>query len=114
MNPTQVITHIDREPRTPCFGLVGRLFGHKYVARYEVNKQTSPNAREHLVRVVGRLTDTHVALAPGDRLRALEMLADALHSTEQFMNHEICVRCGNVVNFEMEGDPDEEEGADES
>jgi len=107
----------DPTPAPPCQGILGKLLGHKYAARFEVIKQSSPHSRDMMMRAITRLTDVGTPLASHERVRSIEAVADTIQGAEQFLTHEICIRCGHVIVIELgieDDDDEEEEEPDES
>jgi hypothetical protein len=78
-----------------CKGLFGWLFGHKFEARYdENNDETEPGNF-----TVQQVPENVLYLAVEDG----ELLSDILksmkaNSSKSTYIHDICVRCGKVIN----------------
>jgi len=87
--------------KTPCDGIWGRLFGHKYVARYD----TEDNFPSQLdlgksgpqgPSIVGQYAWYCLSTMSGYQI-------DQSKNKKRTYVHDVCVRCGHVINRSQDG-----------
>lgn len=66
-----------------CTGLAGRLFGHKFVPRFDTKSGFGQRLPDHIVLALGGLSAAN--------------LIEAEKDSESTYVYDICVRCGTVV-----------------
>lgn len=67
-----------------CIGIMGKIFGHKFKARYDSTSIMNPANRR----------SEYMTLAMGDK--GLELLKDETHTYKG----DVCTRCGKIINKE--------------
>lgn len=79
----------------PCLGIAGRLFGHQYEARFD-SVEEYPYTGTRTLNVNG---------SPTTAAEIAEMFNNG-GLTETYI-HDVCVRCGDVIERKAEGHTDE-------
>lgn len=80
----------------PCVGLLGRMFGHHFVARYTEIQEYPPNTMEGLRATLGAVIADPLHQA-WDLITKVCDGYQGMDTNQTLYVHDVCTRCGRVI-----------------
>ena len=71
-----------------CYGIWGKIFGHKYIPRYST-KRTTDKIPIYKFDATGSVLSTHF-----DSIRGI---IETYAETTKTYTHSICIKCGDII-----------------